>query len=113
MVISTHNCTLKLSLEPPEVANVPTDHRLHAGRSEVCPEGFCRTRSAVTKGIRVSASVGVIPSERVGDGVNDLEVVRKCTGSDLVVVSRVAPSTEPARRRIVEDRCIGEVGAGI
>jgi len=110
---STHNCALKLSLEPPEVADVPTDQRLHAGRSEVVPERVWSGRSAVTKGIGVSAACGVVPSDPVGDGINDLEVVRKCTGSDLVVVSWVAPSTEPARRGIVEDCCIEEVGAGI
>ena len=110
---STHNCTLELSLEPPEITDVPTDQRLHTGRSEVVPERVWSTRSAVTKGIGVAASCGVVPSDPVRDGINDLEVVRKCTGSDLIIVSRVAPSTEPARRGIVEDRCIEEVGAGI
>ena len=110
---STHNCTLELSLEPPEVADVPIDQQIPAGRSEVGPESIRSTRSAVTKGIRVGAYCGVVPSDLVGDGVSDLEVVRKGTGGDLVIVSWVTPSTEPARRGRVEDRCIRIVGAGI
>jgi len=49
----------------------------------------------------------------VGDRVDDFEVVRKGACSDLVVVGRVPPSTEPARRGIVEDGCVGKVGTGI
>ena len=49
----------------------------------------------------------------MGDGINDFEVVRKGAGSDLVVVSWVTPSTEPALWGIVEDGCVGKVGTGI
>jgi len=49
----------------------------------------------------------------VGDGVDDFEVVRKGAGSNLVVVGRVTPSTEPTRRGIVEDGRVSKIGAGI
>ena len=49
----------------------------------------------------------------MGDGVSDLEVVRKGASGNLVIVIRVTPSTESVRRGIVEDGRIAEVGAGI
>ena len=110
---STYSWTLKLSLEPVEVTNVSADQRLLAGRGEVVPESIWSGRGAVTEGIRVAVPFGVVPSDLVGDRVDDLEVVCKGTGGDLVIVSRVTPSTEPAGRGVVEDRCVGEVGAGI
>ena len=110
---STHNRALELSLERLEVANVSADQRLLTLGSEVVPEGIWSGRSAVTEGIRVAAPFGVVPSDLVGDRVDDFEVVCEGTSRDLVIVSWVTPSAKPAGRRIVEDCCVGEVGAGI
>jgi hypothetical protein len=49
----------------------------------------------------------------MGNGVRDLKVFRESTGRDLIIVSRVTPSAESACGGIIEDRRIGEVGAGI
>ena len=110
---STHNWTLEQGLEPLEVTNVPFDQRLLTGRSKVVPECIWSRRSSITEGIRVIISGGVAPPDLVGNRVDGFEVIRNGTGRDLVVVSRVTPSTESTRRGIVEDRRIGKVGAGI
>ena len=89
------------------------DHLFLTSGSEVIPHGIWGGRSAVTKGITVAAPFSVVPSDLVGDGVDEFKVVRKGTGSDLVVVIRVAPSTKPGRRRIIEDCCVREVGTGV
>ena len=89
------------------------DQRLLTGRSEVVPEGIWSGRSAVTEGVGIATSCSVVPSDLVGDRVDDLEAVRESTGGDLVIVGRVAPSTEPTRRGIVEDRRAVKVGAGV
>ena len=110
---STHNWTLELSVKSLEVTDVPLYQRLLTGRSEVVPYGIWSGRSAVTERIDVSASCGVVPSDLVGDGVDDFEIVCKCAGSDLVIVSRVAPSTEPTFRAIAENGSVGEIGASV
>jgi len=92
---------------------VSLNHLFLTSGSEVVPHGIWGGRSAVTKGITVAAPFSVVPSDLVGYGVDEFKVVRKGTGSDLVVVIRVAPSTEPGRWRIIEDCCVREVGTGV
>ena len=114
MEASTHNQTLELGLESLEVTDVPLDHRIPNSRSEVGPEFLRRAGSTVAEGIDYIESRGVVPSEPVGDRVGELELLRsKGASGDLIVVIWVTPSTEPARRVIVEDGRVGEVRAGI
>ena len=49
----------------------------------------------------------------MGDGVDSVKVVREGAASYLVIVIRITPSTEPARRATIEYCCIDKVGAGI
>ena len=102
-----------MSLETLVVTNVSADQRLLTSWSEVVPDGTRSGRGAIAEGIRVAARSGEVPSDLVRDRVGDREVFCKGTGGDLVIVSRVTPSTEPAGRGIVEDCCVGEVGASI
>ena len=111
---STHNHTLELSLEPLKVTDVSLDQRLLTGWSEVLPHFTRRRGSTVTEGVSDIIDLhGVAPPDFVGDRIGDFEVVRKGTSGDLEIIIRVAPSTEPTRRGIVEDGCVGKVGAGI
>ena len=96
-------------MEALEVTNEPIDQGGPAFLSEVIPEGKRSGRGAVTEWIRVGTPSGVVPSEPVRDGVDKIKVLREGTGSDLIIVIRVTPSTEV----FVEDRRIGEAGAGI
>lgn len=57
-------------------------------------------KGAVIRGI---SDIGALGTPRKGSG----------SGSDLIIVGRIIPSTEPARQGIVEDSCIGEVRACI
>ena len=106
---STYSWTLELNVEALEVTNISIDQGSPTLLGEVVPEGKRSRRGAVTERIRVGAPIGVIPSEPVGDGVDKIEVFREGTGSDLIIVIRVSPSTEV----FVEDRRIGEAGACI
>ena len=110
---STYSSTLEQNVEPLEVPNESINQCVPAFLSEVVPESKWRRRGAVTEGIRVGAPIGVIPSDLVGDGVSKFEVLRKGTGSDFIIVSWVTPTAKSSCRGIVEDRCIGEVGACI
>ena len=110
---STYKRALELSLETLVVTNVSADHRLLTGRSKIVPDSTRSGRGAIAEGIRIAARSGEVPSDLVRDGVGDREVFCEGTGGDLVIVSWVTPSTEPAGRGIVEDCCILEVGAGI
>jgi len=109
----THNCTLELSVEHLKVAHIALDQRFLTSRSEVVPEGIWSGRSTIPEGVSIDAPCRVVPSDLVGDGVYDFEVVRKGAGSNLVVVGRVTPSTEPTRWGVVEDGCVGKVGTGV
>ena len=109
----THVYTLNLSLKPLEITDVSLDQRFQSSRGEVVPQINWRGGSAVAEGISVGPSYGVVPSDPVGHRVGDLEVVRKGAGSDLVIVGWVAPPTESARLRIVEDRRVLKAGASI
>jgi len=61
-----------------------------------------------------SAGLGLELFRRaVGDGIDDFEVFCERTSGNLVIVSWVAPSAEPACEGIVEGGCIGRARAGI
>jgi len=111
--LPTHVYTLELGLEPLKITDIPLDQRLPSCGSDVLPQGVCSGRSVVFEGIGIVESCGVVPSNPVGDGVDDFEVLGKGPSGDLVIVSRVAPPTEPALWGIVEDCCVGKVGARI
>ena len=96
-------------METLEITDVSIDQGAPAFLSEVVPEGKRSGRGAVTEWIRVGAPSGVVPSELVGDGVDKIKVLCEGTGSDLIIIIRVTPSTEV----FVEDRRIGEAGTGI
>ena len=100
-------------MESPEITDKPVNQRSPAFVGEVVPERKGSRRSAITEGISGIGPVGVIPSDLVGGRVGNFEVIRKGTGSDLEIVIRVTPSTKSSCRRIIEDRCVGEVGACI
>ena len=103
---TTHCWTLDLFLEPHEVTDESVDHPLPNGWSEVHPHSSWDGGSGV-------GDFGVIPCDRVGDRIHDFEVFRERAGGDLVAVSWITPSTEPARPRITEDRRVREVGVGV
>ena len=92
---TTHSC--ELSLEPSKVTDESLDHRLPSGWSEALPQNSRGGGSGAT-------GFGVVPYDRVRDGIHDFEVFHKGPSSDMVAVSRVTPSTEPARLGIAEDR---------
>ena len=67
--------------------------------------------NAITEWIRESALRSEVPSDSVGDGADDFEVVYKGASNDLVIISWVrTPSTEPTVRGIVENGCVYRVG---
>jgi hypothetical protein len=109
----TYDWALELGLKTHKVTNVSTDERLLALPSKVVPESIRCGRGSIAERISACALRGVVSSDRVGDGVSDFKVIRKGAGCDLVVIGWVTPSTEPARRGVVEDGCIGEICTGI
>ena len=112
-IASTYTQTLEQSLEPLKVTNEPLDYRLSTGRSEEGPQIIRRDVSSVTEGVSKIIFRGVVPPERVGDGIGEFEGVRKGASSDLDIIIWVTPSTEPALRGVVEDGRVWEVGAGV
>ena len=100
-------------MEALEVTDESVNQRVPAFTSEVVPERKRCRSGTITEGISEIGPLGVVPPDLVGDGVGKFEVLREGTGSNLEIVIRVTPSTDPACRGIIEDRCIGEVGACI
>lgn len=110
---STYGCTLELGVERIEVTDETINQQVNTLLSEVVPERKWGARGTVTEGIRVSALRGEVPPKPVRDRVGALEVIRKGTGSDLVIVVRVTESTKSIFRRGIEEICIGVVGTRV
>jgi len=105
--------TLKQGVETDEVTNESVDQIIPLLLGEVVPERKGSSRGAITEGISDIGVIGVVPSDFVGNGVGKLEVLGKGTGGDLEIIVGVAPSTESNCGRIIEDRGVGELRAGI
>ena len=91
-------------MEPPKVTDIPLYQLLLTFRCEILPNFTRWGWGAVTEGICDHIDPrGVVPPDPVRDRIHKLEVVRESAGGDLVIVIWVAPSTEPARRGVVED----------
>jgi hypothetical protein len=104
-------CALEQGMESHKVTDEPVNQQVDTVLSEVVPEIKRSRRSTVTEGISDKGPLGEVPSEVVGDGVGKWEVLGKGTSRDLEIVIGVTPSTHSARRGIVPDRGIDEVGA--
>lgn len=104
----THSCTLELGVEALVVTGEPLDQLLLTSLSYISPRIIRRRGSAIAVKIGVRFSEGTVPSDLVGDGVDEVEAFRKGAGGDLVIVVFVAPSPE-----ILDDWCAGELGVGI
>lgn len=109
----THNWALELGLETLKVTDVGIYQRHLTFPSEIVPESIWSRRGAVAERIGTCAPRSVVSPNLMRDRVSDFEVIGKGTGRDLIIVSWVTPSTEPAHRGVIKDRCIGKVGASI
>ena len=101
---STHVYILEVNLEPLKITDVPPYQRLSPFWSDVFPQIIRSGRSTVPEGVRVVVSRGVVPSDPVGGGIDDLKVLGECAGGDLIIVSWVTPPTKPTLRGVTEDR---------
>ena len=100
-------------MESNEITGESVDKRVHSVFGEVVPERKGGRGSAITEGISGGGGGSVIPPDVVGNGISDLEVFRKGTGRDLVIVVGVTESTHSSRRGRIEDLGGGEIGDGI
>ena len=110
---STHNWTLHQGVESDEITGESINKSVHTVIGEVVVERKGGWGSTITEGISGGGNGSVVPPDPVGNGIGDLEIFRKGTGSDLVIVVGVTESTHSSRRGRVEDRGVGEIGDGI